>query len=159
MNPLTTSLAEIKSFRPCTNGWIYILAHRNAIAIAAGKSEADWKEKFPLVSCLESNSISDVLWLIGKRKVEVQVAVRFARMCADSVAHLHNKYAIKAAADAADAATYAAYVADAAYATYAATYAADAAYEQEEKNKQFLVQCINEFPSIYLSPIRPAPSI
>ena len=60
-------------------------------------------------------------------------------MCADSVAHLRNataaNYAANAAANAANC---------------AATYAANA--EQEEKNKQFLIQCINEFPSISSNP-------
>jgi len=162
MNPLTTSLAEIRSFHPCSDGWRNILAHRNAIAVASGNDAADLNEQFPLVSCLESNSISDVLWLIGKRKVEIQIAVRFARMCADSVAHLRNAYAY--AAD--SAATYATYDAYAAYAATAATAAAtaadsaaDSAAAQKEKNKQFLIQCINEFPSIHLSPIHPSTSI
>lgn len=154
---LMTSLAEIKSFRPCASGWVKIReAHPNN----------NLDEQFPLVDCIKSNSITDVLWLIGKRRVEIQIAVRFARMCADSVAHLKNEQATHAAATyaaathaaATDAATHAAatyaayaatYAADATYAAYAAdaTYAADAYETQQELNKQFLIQCINEFTS------------
>lgn len=157
---LMTSLAEIKSFRPCASGWVKIReAHPNN----------NLDEQFPLVDCIKSNSITDVLWLIGKRRVEIQIAVRFARMCADSVAHLKNEqaaytaatyaaYAATYATDAAtayatDAATYATYAAYAADATYAAADATDAAYAadayetQQELNKQFLIQCINEFTS------------
>jgi hypothetical protein len=174
-----TSLNEIKSFNPCASGWRNILKGQ-------GKTEADGV-LFPLTDAVKSNSVADVCWLLGKRKKEIQVCVRFARMCADSVKHLQNNRA--AAADAAADATYAdAYAAYAAYAdaTYAAAYAAadaaaadaadaaadaaDAAYaaadatyadayadaadaaaadatyfEQNEKNKQFLIQCITEW--------------
>jgi hypothetical protein len=128
MSTLMTSLDEIRSFNPCASGWKAILAGRN-------KTEAD-SELFPLVECVESNSVSDVCWLLGKRKAEIQICVRFARMCADSVAHLNNvnsrradAYAYAAADAAADAAAYAdayahAYAADA----YAYAYAAAAAH-------------------------------
>ena len=153
---LYTSLAEIKSFNPCAGGWRNILAGQR-------KVEVD-DVLFPLTEALDSNSIADVCWLLGKRKTEIQIAVRFARMCADSVAHINNKYAR-------DAATYAAAVqattdaaaAAAVYAAAVATYAKDAATEaavaaavyaatddvyaatvQKQKNKQFLIQCITE---------------
>jgi predicted CopG family antitoxin len=136
-----TSLAEIKSFSPCGEGWRNILNGQ-------GKTEAD-DVLFPLTEAVESNSISDVCWLLGKRKKEIEVCARFAAMCADSVKHLKNKntlqaatYATYAAAAAADAATYAATYA--AYAADAAAYAA-AFDEQKEKNKQFLIQCITEW--------------
>lgn len=153
MAQLMTSLAEIKSFNPCVSGWKNIIA-------AHGGINADFDAQFPLVDCLESNSISDVCWLIGKRKTEIQICVKFARMCADSVKHLNNNYAAAAAANA-YAAAYAyaadivdayaayAYVADAAAAAnaYADAAAANAAAnaDQKEKNKQFLIQCINQF--------------
>mgnify|MGYP003556868742 CR=1 FL=1 len=160
-----TSLNEIKSFKPCVEGW-------KAILVDQGKTEAD-DVPFPLTAAVESNSISDVCWLLGKRKKEIQVAVRFACMCADSVAHLNNRsgYAATAAATAAAAAAYdaydataAAYAADAAAyagagayaayadaAAYAAGAAAHAAYadaEQKEKNKQLLILCITEWQGV-----------
>lgn len=110
-----TSLAEIKSFSPCGEGWRNILNGQ-------GKTEAD-DVLFPLTEAVESNSISDVCWLLGRRKKEIEVCARFAAMCADSVKHLKNKNTVQAAA-------YAAYAADAAYAAYAdadAAAAADAA--------------------------------
>ncbi len=146
---LYTSLAEIKSFNPCASGWRDILSGR-------GKTAAD-DELFPLIECVDSNSISDVCWLLGKRKVEVHICVRFARMCADSVAHLKNVRAayaaVAAAAAAADAVAAAAdAVAAAADAVAAAAAAADAVaaadaarQEQREKNKQFLIQAITDY--------------
>ena len=108
---LMTSLAEIKSFNPCLSGWKAILKGR-------GKTQAD-ALYFPLVECVESNSISDVCWLLGKRKVERQILVLFAKECANSVSHLRGRNA-----DAADGA------------------AAYARKNQNEKNKQFLRNAI-----------------
>jgi hypothetical protein len=156
---LLTSLAEIRSFDPCVQGWKAILSTH------PHKTEEDFQKQFPLVDCVESNIISDVCWLIGKRKIEIQICVRFARMCADSVKDLNHRYAdaaadaaAYAAADAANAAAAAAaaYAANAANAaadaaTYAAAYAASDAYataacnKQKELNKSFLIKCINEF--------------
>jgi hypothetical protein len=110
---LYTSLAEIKSFNPCACGWKDILKGQ-------GKKEAD-DILFPLVDCLKSNSISDVCWLLGKRKVEIDIAVKFAKKCADSVSHIKN--------------------AEAAYAADAAV----AYRKQMELNKQFLLECIKEW--------------
>ncbi len=149
---LTTSLNEIVSFAPCNTGWRNIRTARKTFYNADLLTEEQFAEQFPLVDCLNSNPISDVLWLIGKRKKEIQIAVRFAQMCADSVKHLNNENSKRisriaiavtlfAANDAANAATNAA----AAVAANAA-YNDEAAYKkQEELNKQFLIQCINEF--------------
>ena len=133
-NPiLTTSLAEICSFRPCVSGWEKILTARKPI------SHEDYNIQFPLVDCLESNSVADVCWLLGKRKEEIQICVRFAQMCANSVQEANNKFEVYAAA-------YAANAAHAANAAYAAAADAAAAYDkQKELNKQFLIQCINEY--------------
>jgi hypothetical protein len=147
---LLTSLAEIRSFNPCAQGWKDILsAHPH-------ETEEDFQRQFPLVDCVESNTISDVCWLIGKRKIEIQICVRFARMCADSVKDLDTRYAADASEAAADAAASDAYAASvaAAYASdasvaaaYAAAYASDASAcnKQRKVNKTFLIQCINEF--------------
>jgi len=126
---LLTSLDEIFSFRPCLAGKINILMGQN-------KTEPD-SVQFPILDAMKSNSVSDICWLLGQRQTEIQVAVKFAKLCADSVSHLDNKHSRRAAYAAADAAyayddaAYAAYAdayaaADAAYAT-AAAYAADAA--------------------------------
>jgi hypothetical protein len=140
---LTTSLAEIRSFNPCADGW------RNILNARKPACDADYQTQFPLVDCLQSNSVSDVCWLLGKRKKEIQICVKFARMCADSVKHLNTAYSRKAAYTAAAATDAAAYADAAADAAAAAAYAAaDAAYaynKQKELNKQFLIQCINEF--------------
>jgi hypothetical protein len=113
-----TSLNEIKSFKPCTDGWEDILKGQ-------GKTISD-DVQFPLVDCLKSNSISDVCWLLGKRKVEIQIAVRFAKMCADSIRYLNNyaDISVSAAARASANAVYAANAASAADAAANDAYAA-----------------------------------
>ena len=153
---LYTSLSEINSFNPCASGWKDILKGQN-------KTQAD-DVLFPLIDCVDSNSFSNVCWLLGKRKTEIEICVNAAKMCADSVAHVKNRRATAAYAAAADAAAaYAAYAAAAdataayaaaadaaAAAAYAAAYAytadADAAY-QNQKNKQFLRDAILTFQS------------
>jgi len=144
---LLTSLAEIWSFNPCNDGWDTILGGQK-------KLEAD-RVLFPILEAVESNGISDVCWLLKKRKTEIQVAVKFARLCADSVKHLDNSYSRAAYADAyAGVNTYAGAVAVAA--ADAADAAADAAYDaddadaadaatQKEKNKQFMILCLSHF--------------
>ena len=161
---LYTSLNEIRSFDPCSEGWRDILKGQ-------GKTEAD-EVLFPLIDCLESNSISDVCWLIGKRKIELEICVKFAKDCADSVAHLKNAYAASSAsayasyasasayasayasyasaAYAASSASYAYASADAASYASASAYASYAAYQtakqkQLEKNRQFLINRIREY--------------
>ena len=127
-NQLTTSLAEIRSFNPCVSGWRNILNARNHQCVA------DYQTQFPLVDCLASNSVSDVCWLLGKRRKEIQICMQFATMCADSVKDLDNHYSKVVAYAAADAAAYAA-----AYAAYtAAANATAAAYAAARKNNQQL---------------------
>jgi hypothetical protein len=118
---LMTSLAEIKSFNPCEDGWRRIVTYRG--------EGANVEELFPLVNCLDGATFSDVSWLIGKRQVEVSIVVEAAKKCADSVKHLKNDYAAAASKAAAAAATYATYAAsNAAYAAADASNAARATY-------------------------------
>lgn len=130
---LTTSLNEIRSFRPCIEGWYNILKARNP------QTPEDYDVQFPLVDCLDSNSVSDVCWLLGKRTKEISICTKFARMCADSVANMRTGKIAAASA----AAAYADAASEAAAAIAIAIAAAYAA--QREKNKQFLRQCILEF--------------
>ncbi len=169
MTTLMTSLAEIRSFDPCYTGW------KNILSAHPHTCEEDYQKQFPLVDCVESNSISNVCWLIGKRKTEINICVSFAQACADSVTRLNNKYAAKAASYAAVAT--ASYAANSA-ASYAVAAAADAAFyaseaavseaaanavavdaeaidvanavadavdAQNTKNKQFLIDAINNY--------------
>lgn len=116
---LYTSLNQIKSFNPCAGGW-------RAINKLTGIESSD--QLFELTRCLETNNISDVLWLLGKLKKK-EICVQFAQWCANSVKHLRNAsdtayaaysaanaYAANAAAaataySAANAATYSAFIA------------------------------------------------
>jgi len=156
---LLTSLDEIWSFHPCEDGWRQIL-------IGQKKLEAD-SVLFPILDAVESNSISDICWLLRKRKTEIQVAVKFARLCADSVSHFNNIYSRNAAtyaviaandvtyaaARAAESANYATIYAadhaayDAIYDAYDAIYAAATAV-QAEKNRQFMILCLSHFNPI-----------
>lgn len=115
---LCTSLEEIRSFNPCASGWKNILKGQ-------GKVTADAVE-FPLVDCLKSNSIGDVCWLLGKRKNEISICVRFANLCAE--------YA-KEKAVGAPAARAGAHCA----ACWVTSYAADV------EIKQLMIQAITEF--------------
>lgn len=154
---LMTSLNEIKSFNPCTSGW-------EAILLGQSKKTSD-EVLFPLVDAVNSNSILDVCWLIGKRRKELQILVKFAEMCSSDAANYAgddvadaDRYA-NLAAHATSNANYAHNDRDAAaHASYAAHYAnlasAAANYyaasiigreKQNQKNKQNLIQCINEF--------------
>ena len=138
-----TSLDEILSFNPCPGGWRDILKGQK-------KTKAD-SRLFPLVDCLNSNSIRDVCWLIGKRQIEIDICVKFARKCVDSISHIKNVAARDAARLTGYAAyaayAYAAYVAaiDAAIAAAVAEGAIDgAAATQKVKNKQFMIDAINQ---------------
>lgn len=112
-----TSLAKIKSFHPCKSGWINILRAKAGVHEAA---------EFPLSDALKSNSISDVLWYLGKSKEgRLEVIMPFADAC---VVRAREYVAAAAAADVATAAAdVAAYAADVATAATAAAYAADVA--------------------------------
>jgi hypothetical protein len=156
---LMTSLTEIASFNPCVSGWRDILKGQ-------GKTKAD-DVPFPLKDCLKSNSFSNVCWLLAKRRKEITILVTTAKLCTDSVSHLKNAASASASASAAAyAAAHVAYAAaaveyaisgaeDAAHAAYVAetvaNYAFDAALdtavaeEQQEKNKNFLLQAIEEY--------------
>lgn len=148
---LFTSLAEIRSFSPCKDSW------KNILLARPHNTEEEMSAKFPLVECLESNTIEDVCWLLGKRQNEIQICVKFARMCADSVKEEKNISA-EASSSYAD---YANYVADipsydtaaaaAASSSIASAFAAAAASSassystQISKNKEFLIQCILDY--------------
>jgi hypothetical protein len=160
---LTTSLAEIWSFKPCQSGWFDVVIGQNKDILSDDVSQI-----FNVSETLESNSLCDVLWLLRKKK-QYNILAKFARKCADSVAHIKNSkssyaqnrayaYAYAAAAEAAeaDAAAEAAYAyAAAAYAEAAAAYAAAEAAEadaarkkQNELNKSFLIELLNSVEEI-----------
>jgi hypothetical protein len=136
---LYTSIAEVRSFRPCAVGW------KNFINYWKDTPE---DQPIAIVDCLKSNPVGDVLWLLGKRRKEIQIAVDFAQWCAEYCKELKElkttpavhasvyeaeAYAVRAAEEAAaanaiDAAAYEDFVADTATrtVTFAAAYAAAA---------------------------------
>lgn len=155
---LTTTLGEIKSFGPCKNGLERFTQYWGE----------DCTMEIPITSLIKSNTFSDICWLIGKREVEIKIAVRAARLCADSIKQLKNAnasdyadYAASAASDYATATGYATadYASAVDYASAAndsaAEYAASADYatrtyaanykKQIQLNLSFLVQAIEEY--------------
>lgn len=140
-----TSLAEIQSYNPCKDGWENILAARK---LAEGKENPDYETKFSLVSCLGSNCISDTLWLLGK-KGNSSIAIEFMDLCLRSIAYINNINATKArnqkaALRVVDITPIRAYGRADLCALYAAGATPNIAVE-EAKQKQFLIQCINEY--------------
>ena len=117
---LTVSLDIIASYGPCSSGW-------RAILLGQNKREAD-SDLFPLTDCLNSNSVADVLWLLGKldKPVFTEICREAAESIIKSVEHLGegNFRRVTAAAYAAIAAIAAA---TAATATAAAAATATAA--------------------------------
>jgi hypothetical protein len=154
---LVTSYAEVKGFLPSPT----VLA---VFSQVPGINAYEPDKKVAITDCLNYCRFSDIVWLLGKRGVEVQIAVRAAKKCAESVSHLKTAlsyaaadavaaavaayavaYAVAYATDAdayvttAVADAYATAVADAdAYAT--AAVAAYARGRQRAKNKQFLLE-------------------
>jgi hypothetical protein len=134
-----TTLNQIRSHSPCTEGWAKLLKH-------LGKTQGD-DEPLSLLTILESNGLDDAIWCLRTEPTPDRIQ-RFALAIARRVEHLSpaaktfndvteryldgtaTKAEIEAAAYAANAAAHAAaYAADAAaaYAANAAAYAADAA--------------------------------
>ena len=154
---LTTTLAKIRSYRPCESGWVKLLKHLD-------KTKPD-DVPLSLATILKSNGVADTLWCLracdGAEMFARYFALDMARRvypiwhakhptnnsvknCIDVTERFLSgmasreelqkarniyAYANSAAAYAAYAAAYAAYAADAADAAYAAyaAYAADAA--------------------------------
>jgi len=86
MKPITTTLNEIRSHEPCSDGWEKLLK-------SLGKTKAD-DEPLELVTILESNDIADAVWCLGCLSEDHEYLVRlFACACAESVLHLYeNEY-------------------------------------------------------------------
>lgn len=134
---MKTTLNQIRSHSPCTDGWRKLLAH-------LGKTAPD-NEPLPLLTVLDSNGLDDALWCLravdGYDREKRLLAVRFARrvqhlmrdprsLAALDVAERHaNGQAtdeeLKAARDAASAAAAAAAEAASLEAARAAARAAD----------------------------------
>jgi len=70
---LYTSLAEIRSYNPCPDGW------RSIYAAQRNRKIREMDEQFPLIDCLDSNTALDVIWLLRMRKTEVSIAVAVAQ--------------------------------------------------------------------------------
>ena len=139
---MTTTLNQIRSHRPCQEGWAKLLKHLN-------KNSAD-DEPLSLLTVLTSNGLDDAIWCLRTEPEPTpERTQRFALAVARRVQHLHPQteatldivdrflsgQATKAELDAAYAAAYtaryAAYAANAAahaaHAAHAARYAAHAA--------------------------------
>ena len=93
------------------------------------------RKRISLSGILNSKaSDSDKVWLVV-RLLPADKAVEFAKWCADSVSHLSNNWAARAAANAADARYAVAFDAAVAEAVDAAARGADTAYSKARKNQ------------------------
>ena len=147
---LTTTLKEIRSHSPCTEGWETLLEHLGKSPTAAKTCDAP----VPLLTVLESNGMDDALWVLDNC-INPHICRLFAADCAERVLHLFEserpdddrpRKAIEVArntnatdrerADAGDAARAAAWAAAGAAAGDAARAAAWAA--QEKRLRQYL---------------------
>ena len=85
---LTTTLKEIRSHGPCTEGWETLLKY-------IGKSPTEAKscvEPVSLLTVLESNGMEDALWVLD-HCINPYICRLFAADCAERVLHLfENKY-------------------------------------------------------------------
>ena len=82
----TTTLNKIRQKRPCSDGWIKLLAH-------LGKTKAD-DDPVTLRTVLDSNGLDDALWCLRASDAPEFEMRRFARLAALDVAHLWKMPAI-----------------------------------------------------------------
>ena len=81
---MNTTLNEIRSHDPCSDGWEKLLKH-------LGKLKAD-DEPLSYIEILESNGINDAIWALRCADTEYSYIVRlFAAKCAESVLHIYEK--------------------------------------------------------------------
>jgi sugar/nucleoside kinase (ribokinase family) len=77
-----TTLNQIRSHSPCTDGWIKLLKH-------LGKTTAD-DEPLSLLTVLESNGLPDAIWCLRTEPTPERIK-RFALAMARRVEHLNPK--------------------------------------------------------------------
>jgi hypothetical protein len=80
-NMLCTTLAQIKSASPCTEGYKKLLKFL--------PENFDKHEPIPFMAILDSNGLDDTLWAL--RTVESKVPTLFALRCAESVLHIYEE--------------------------------------------------------------------
>jgi len=76
----TTTLARIRSAKPCEDGWAKLLAH-------LGKTRAD-EEPLSLLTVLDSNGLDDALWVLSYAMPDDRLERHFQAWCAEQVLHL-----------------------------------------------------------------------
>ena len=88
----TTTLAKIREFGPCSNGWAKLLKH-------LGKTEAD-DEPLLMSTILESNGLDDAIWALRAFHGEHRLAmINFACDCVERVLPIWEAWAEKNAQD------------------------------------------------------------
>ena len=94
MEPITTTLNDIRAHAPCASGWTKLLS-------ALGKTKAD-DEPIALVTILESNGLDDALWCLRAVKGHEREMRLFAVACARRVQNLMTDPRSLAALDVAE---------------------------------------------------------
>ena len=83
---LTTTLKEIRSHSPCTEGWATLLEHLDKSPAEAKTCDAP----VPLLTVLESNGFNDALWVLDNC-INPHICRLFAADCAERVLHLFER--------------------------------------------------------------------
>ena len=94
MEPIITTLNDIRVHEPCASGWTKLLS-------ALGKTKAD-DEPIALVTILESNDLDDALWCLRAVKGHEREMRLFAVACARRVQNLMTDPRSLAALDVAE---------------------------------------------------------
>ena len=82
MTTITTTLNAIREASPCKDGWEKLLSH-------LGKTKAD-DEPLPLLTVLDSNGVDDALWVLSHamQPEHDRLSRHFKAWCAEQVLHL-----------------------------------------------------------------------
>ena len=94
MEPITTTLNDIRVHEPCASGWTKLLS-------SLGKTKAD-DEPLALVTILESNGLDDAIWCLRAIKGHEREMRLFAVACARRVQHLMTDPGSREALDVAE---------------------------------------------------------
>jgi hypothetical protein len=77
---ITTTLAKIREYKPCTPGWTKLLAH-------LGKTKADY-EPLALLTILDSNGLDDAIWSFRTLPEHSATWRHYTVDCVERIKHL-----------------------------------------------------------------------
>lgn len=90
---ITITLNQIKLHNPCRSGWEKVLK-------ANGGTKADMDKPFPVSSIIDSNSLSNTLWVLRCLPEHEKLWRKFVWWCANEGSHLKKDDKVKSCIDA-----------------------------------------------------------